>query len=856
MFKFENVKRVHLEMTDKCNAACPMCPRLDSQGRPNLNLHNTEITLADAKAIFTPEVLRHLDQIYLCGNFGDPMAARDTLEVLEYFRSENPTIRLGMHTNGSARPASWWSRLGSLMSQSGDYCKFALDGLEDTNHLYRRNTRWTKIMESVEAYISAGGRAHWEFLIFRHNQHQVEQAREMATRLGFDVFFAKKTSRFLNYETGRNEPYPVYDGEGKVLYQLEPPEEEKYVNPVSRALEKAASGAAPRKPTGRPKKKKRTSSRPALQARPPQKKIGLREPGPRGSHLIRDHLQAAEIDCMALREQTVYVSAGGLVFPCCFLGGQVQFSERGPDGDHIARLMRVQGDDAANAKKKPLAEIVNGPWFGAVSDSWSKPTIREGKLGTCARQCGTGYRPFDGEYADAKAELKTRAPAPPPEPPPSPEPPPEPEPVIVPPLSKTFCVMPWINLSTETNGNCKICCVVMSDRYVTRQDGTPYSLQSSKIEEIWNSDYMMEVRRKKLAGEKVDDCSYCYAQEESGCSSPRQDYNRRWLDAPTAESASASAKNDGRVDELPRSLEPRPGTACNLRCNTCWPMSSSRIEIERRKILSEGKIQVPDFLRHVWERELKLADASDFDWAESDTYLENFRKCLPGLKRLYFTGGEPTLNRSNIRILEELALEGRKDVMVSFTTNLTLVNPRLLEVLGKFRHVELTGSLDGTGDVNGYIRYPSRWETVSGNLIKLNSLGPRVWVAVMSVVQAMNVLSIVDLYRWVSEEIPGRPVHIIPTVLQSPDFLRLDILPEDLKERAAGAMDRCLREVKLSDPNRASLTQLRGQLGNRNPDAAELRAKFLEYVRVLDEARGTSFDRVLPGFRESFSRPN
>ena len=69
---------------------------------------------------------------------------------------------------------------------------------EDTNHIYRRNTVWSKIMENAQAFIDAGGSAHWDMLIYEHNQHQVQLAQDLAKNMGFSWFRAKVSKRFVS----------------------------------------------------------------------------------------------------------------------------------------------------------------------------------------------------------------------------------------------------------------------------------------------------------------------------------------------------------------------------------------------------------------------------------------------------------------------------------------------------------------------------------------------------------------------------------------------------------------------------------------------------------------------------------
>ena len=94
---------LHIELTDKCQASCPMCGRNKNGGaeRPFVGQH--EVTLEQFQQWFSPTWLAKLDNFYACGNYGDPIIAQDCLEIFEYVRQVNPITRLSIHTNGSAR---------------------------------------------------------------------------------------------------------------------------------------------------------------------------------------------------------------------------------------------------------------------------------------------------------------------------------------------------------------------------------------------------------------------------------------------------------------------------------------------------------------------------------------------------------------------------------------------------------------------------------------------------------------------------------------------------------------------------------------------------------------------------------
>src|SRR5476651_37914 len=189
----DDVKMLHLEPTSTCNLRCPQCPRTEGD-LPNDYLRHGDMTLERAKDTFSLEFIRNLDRMFMCGNFGEPAAAKDCIDIYRYFREINPGINLGMNTNGSLRSPKWWTELATVMGKNSSVI-WSIDGLEDTNHIYRRDSQWTKIMANAKAFIAAGGEAHWDMLVFDHNQHQVEEAEALATSMGFTIFRRKETLR-------------------------------------------------------------------------------------------------------------------------------------------------------------------------------------------------------------------------------------------------------------------------------------------------------------------------------------------------------------------------------------------------------------------------------------------------------------------------------------------------------------------------------------------------------------------------------------------------------------------------------------------------------------------------------------
>jgi MoaA/NifB/PqqE/SkfB family radical SAM enzyme len=195
-------KVVHLEPTDVCQAACPLCAReLDPAFNKSLKHH---LTIQQVQQHVSDKDIANLDKMFMCGNYGDPAAGLHTLQLYRYFRDINPNITLGMNSNGAIQNIAWWSELAGILSRPKDYVVFSIDGLQDTNHIYRKHVSWRKLMDNAETFINAGGHAHWDMLVYKHNEHQVDACEQLARDMGFKWFRAKVSKR--EYINGLEQP--------------------------------------------------------------------------------------------------------------------------------------------------------------------------------------------------------------------------------------------------------------------------------------------------------------------------------------------------------------------------------------------------------------------------------------------------------------------------------------------------------------------------------------------------------------------------------------------------------------------------------------------------------------------------
>ena len=193
-FSTKNLTFLDIEISSSCNAYCLECNRL--------------VEIGDEKFVVNPwhqflnkhypveKFKKHISQfgqpneVVLCGNSGDPMAhpAMDQIAIL--LRQQFPYSYIEIETNGSLGKLSTFK----IIAEQDIWIKFSIDGLEDTNHIYRRNVKWNSVMDNARYFISQGGKAIWDTIDFVHSAHQLDDMKQLADQMGFSKF--EITKRF------------------------------------------------------------------------------------------------------------------------------------------------------------------------------------------------------------------------------------------------------------------------------------------------------------------------------------------------------------------------------------------------------------------------------------------------------------------------------------------------------------------------------------------------------------------------------------------------------------------------------------------------------------------------------------
>jgi hypothetical protein len=196
----KNVKKIQIEISNYCNARCPQCAReliFDGKVQPkHIGINDNFITLEQFKSWFDKDNWEDLFLLDFCGSYDEPTTNPDLIKIVKWimsYKGFNNYLKVNISTNGGTRNKEFWKELAEIgsanLSPEGTkriQVNWGIDGLEDTNHIYRVNVKWDKLQENFRTFIKHGGRAWWQFIYFSHNEHQDQEAKQRSIDEGFE----------------------------------------------------------------------------------------------------------------------------------------------------------------------------------------------------------------------------------------------------------------------------------------------------------------------------------------------------------------------------------------------------------------------------------------------------------------------------------------------------------------------------------------------------------------------------------------------------------------------------------------------------------------------------------------------
>lgn len=462
--------------------------------------------------------------------------------------------------------------------------------------------------------------------------------------------------------------------------------------------------------------------------------------------------------------------------------------------------------------------------------------------------------------------------------------------------SKTFCILPWVHLSTRPDGSMRVCCTANASGVGPTNDkkiggrqvgvikddlGLPSNLNVMDFQTAWNSTYMKNVRKQMLAGEKPPSCLKCYKEEESGHQSKRIWETNYWAQRVNVDKLISDTEDDGSVPPFLTYIDLRFGTKCQLACVMCSPHDSSGWIKEWKKIYP--KIE-NESVRKIWQWENKGSiNGSSYNWHKNNPiFWDQFYEQIPNMQQVYFAGGEPLIIDEHYEILEEIIRQGRaKDIEIRYNSNGVEWRDDLFELWKHFKLVRYHYSVDSIFDKNEYIRYPSKWHRTEEVFHILDQqTSKNVEITIACAVQALNIYYIPDFLKWKLQQ-NFKKINMWPLgagginyhFVYWPAFLNVKVLPAWFKDECERKYEEFIPwyeknwELCLSEKDRGVVSKdswtnnqygvkrLRGMIKFMKSEDWTVRLPEMEeYLNKIDSVRDLKFYNVFPEMKDIFKK--
>ena len=322
--------------------------------------------------------------------------------------------------------------------------------------------------------------------------------------------------------------------------------------------------------------------------------------------------------------------------------------------------------------------------------------------------------------------------------------------------TKNFCAKPFLETVYWYDGVVKPCCIYNSDTGDSKHSNL--LVDDITIKESWSTFDIVKIRELMIEGKRVSGCSRCWNEEDQDCQSDRQRYTDHVLSALEDNKADINVDTTyGNLEsKAPVRTELRPSNACNMSCRMCFSDVSDKLRKEELDNLND--YQESDWYKYYyhrpkddWNPAFKLNNITT-NWLNPKRFeelIELSKEVSPELSdKLYnlpnylLIGGEPFVMPGMIEFLEKLVdMKIAKDLRLTISTNLSLINRKMLKFLKSFKSVYWSTSIDGTKDVHEYIRNHESFD----DIIKNHKLLKKSENPSFTITHALSILNINDV---------------------------------------------------------------------------------------------------------------
>lgn len=439
-------------------------------------------------------------------------------------------------------------------------------------------------------------------------------------------------------------------------------------------------------------------------------------------------------------------------------------------------------------------------------------------------------------------------------------------------ISPSFCLAKWLQHTLYLQNGMNHSC------HHPQTHKVPLDEVKENHKALHNTKFKKAQMQKMLDGDRPSECDYCWRVEDMGekyFSDRIYKSNVSWSQPYIYE-----VLEKGTDDIEPTYLEISFSNVCNLKCAYCSPDLSSRWYDE---IKQHG--HYPTHFKHNNFEAQREMGRMPIPHKDPNPYVDAFWKwwpeLYPNLHTLRLTGGEPLMSKDCWRVLEAVAENPLKDLVLAINTNLDVEDAmidRLITLLDKIgpnvKEVQIFTSGEATDGAAEYTRYGLNYENWYSNCNKVLDALYGKFDLVFAFMTTVNIFSVGTFDKFFKDVILLRSKYIehrdrgniIPCMtnyLRYPNFLAISNLDKDSKSAFENALQRLIHEFKvgvkegpgvlwedeINQIERLIEFMNKTDLGNLNMN----RSDFVKFVDEYDKRRGTKFADTFPYLQNYYS---
>ena len=378
------------------------------------------------------------------------------------------------------------------------------------------------------------------------------------------------------------------------------------------------------------------------------------------------------------------------------------------------------------------------------------------------------------------------------------------------------CSLPWVHTEINLQNNSVGPCCKFQGKLGPATDG---------FNVVWYNSYTKNLRKDFVNGIIRNECFKCADSKDAFT---YKSWKNNFYEK-------LGILNDIDVDNprLPKVFHFSLNNVCNLACRMCNPGSSSKIN---------SLALNPKFNKFFQP----IAVNNKFS-------IQHFKGSFINAEYVTISGGEPLVNADCLDLINLISEESKKLKAVAFSTNMTVINKDLLELLSRLDvKVKFNISIDGPPHIHEYIRVGCKWNSIVANIKYIRDTYPKFKFGINTTISALNVGYIpllLESLKTLQDQCDVEFLEIMPSPVFN-EYLHVGVLPLEIKQ---------LYKLRLEqiDPNLLFIPSSQKIIATAQEflekDFSNNLSKFIEFTEVFDESVNSNITSVYPEFARLYN---